>query len=555
MSFRTRILLACVTAALVPLVVLAAGARHVVRERLTEQYAARAAESGAAVRAALRGTARDIDVRLLTLEHQLTDDPALRAALLDAGDRAALLDYASSAMTTMRLDYLLLLDGAGVVLSSGHFRNDYGSVLEALPTIERADDPVLVGARRPEGEFLALVNARTFELGTRELALVGGMRVDSAFIARLGGRSAEDASVVLDTVAAARPADETRDAIVESITLPFVREDAVTAVAARLRIAHSLEPLRAVVRALDLWFLAAAAAALLLAYIIARILAARVNRPLEELARRARQVELARYDVQLATPRRDEVGSLSRMLDRMVQRLRAAALQLRDAERRATIGDMARQVNHDIRNGLLPIRNVIAHLTEVARDSPTELGAVFAEREGTLQGGIGYLEKLATNYARLSPRIEREACNVNVVLDRVLRESAAAADDRVSLEAGENLPRVPADPLALRRVVENLVINAIESLGEQGGAVVVRSGLDGDAGERRVVIAVSDTGAGMPAETVEHVFDDFFTTKERGTGLGLSIVRRLVTDMGGRIRVHSEPGRGTTFTIELAAAP
>jgi signal transduction histidine kinase len=68
-----------------------------------------------------------------------------------------------------------------------------------------------------------------------------------------------------------------------------------------------------------------------------------------------------------------------------------------------------------------------------------------------------------------------------------------------------------------------------------------------------VVITVADTGVGIPADTVERIFDDFYTTKDRGTGLGLSIVRRLVTDMGGRIRVQSEPGRGTTFTIDLPA--
>ena len=75
------------------------------------------------------------------------------------------------------------------------------------------------------------------------------------------------------------------------------------------------------------------------------------------------------------------------------------------------------------------------------------------------------------------------------------------------------------------------------------------------AARRDVVrIQVQDNGAGMTDETVNRIFDDFFTTKERGTGLGLSIVRRLVADMGGRIDVASEPGRGTTFTIELPGA-
>jgi signal transduction histidine kinase len=100
-------------------------------------------------------------------------------------------------------------------------------------------------------------------------------------------------------------------------------------------------------------------------------------------------------------------------------------------------------------------------------------------------------------------------------------------------------------------VLENLVINALESLPAGDGRVTVGTAEAATPEDRRVTITVSDTGAGIAPEAVDRIFDDFYTTKERGTGLGLSIVRRLVTDMGGRIRVHSEPGRGTTFTVDL----
>jgi signal transduction histidine kinase len=264
-------------------------------------------------------------------------------------------------------------------------------------------------------------------------------------------------------------------------------------------------------------------------------------------------VELDRYDAVLATRRQDEIGALSRLLDRMVQRLRASARQLRETERRATVGDMARQVNHDIRNGLLPIRNVIRHLAEVAQESPADLGTVFHERAGTLEGGIGYLESLAANYARITPRTERQPCDVNALLEGLARDAAVPGDAGIRLELSRSLPHASADPVALRRIVENLVINALESLGGSAGRVTIATDAAGSADDARVVITVADTGVGIPADTVERIFDDFYTTKDRGTGLGLSIVRRLVTDMGGRIRVQSEPGRGTTFTIDLPA--
>jgi signal transduction histidine kinase len=425
-----------------------------------------------------------------------------------------------------------------------------------------------VASRRATGGFIALVRARAFEIGGRRFTLTGGIEVDSAFVARLAGGWSDVLVVTLvhpggvtastaadaDTAAGANTAAiADTAAIVERVSLPFIDSDASDGALdeAHWTISHSLAPLDAVVRGMDRWFIAALAGALLLAFVTAQLAAARVTRPLEQLARSAGRVELDRYDAVLATRRQDEIGALSRLLDRMVQRLRASARQLRETERRATVGDMARQVNHDIRNGLLPIRNVIRHLAEVAQESPADLGTVFHERAGTLEGGIGYLENLAANYARITPRTERQPCDVNALLESLARDAAVPGDARIGLELSRPLPHASADPVALRRIVENLVINALESLGESAGRVTITTAAAGSADDARVVITVADTGVGIPADTVERIFDDFYTTKDRGTGLGLSIVRRLVTDMGGRIRVQSEPGRGTTFTIDL----
>ena len=110
---------------------------------------------------------------------------------------------------------------------------------------------------------------------------------------------------------------------------------------------------------------------------------------------------------------------------------------------------------------------------------------------------------------------------------------------------------VLGDPLSIRRVLENLVNNAIDSLEPDGGEVAVSTEVvDGEAG-RRVRVVVADTGVGMSREQREKIFDDFYTTKDGGTGLGLSIVRRLVMDLDGSIEVESEPGRGSRFIVEL----
>jgi signal transduction histidine kinase len=562
MTFRTRILLACLAVAVAPLILFALGARRAVHDRLTAQFEARVSAASDVIRDDLTQQARAIGMRLQALAARIDEDAQQRAALLQRRERAALLDYASSVLPATGLDFLLLLDSAGTVLSSGHFRNDYDRVMPALPGVLAAQEPVLLAARRPQGRFLALVRAHAFRVGGQRFALAGGIEVDSSFVRRLARGAAHSMVVALeydgDTLSSSNGRTAVREAstLPEQIVIPFADDvaGAWELRQARWTITHSSAPLHAIRRGMDAWFLAAVVAAIVLALVMARVLAARVNRPLEELAARTSRVNLDRLDVEFALERQDEIGSLSRLLDAMVLRLRRSANQLRVAERRATVGDMARQVNHDIRNGLLPIRNVIRHLTEVAQGEPEQLGTVFEERASTLQSGISYLENLASNYARMSPRTEQRVCDVNAIIHTLLRDFDPANAARVRLGLSEATPRIAADPVALRRIIENLTINALESLEDGTGQVSIKTSIEGTGSERRISITVADTGSGIEEAALEHIFEDFYSTKQRGTGLGLSIVRRLVADMGGRIRVQSERGKGTSFRVEVPEA-
>jgi signal transduction histidine kinase len=235
----------------------------------------------------------------------------------------------------------------------------------------------------------------------------------------------------------------------------------------------------------------------------------------------------------------------------MTERLRASATLVKDAERRATLGEMARQVNHDIKNGLTPIRNIFRHLVELAGENPMELPDVLDERRSTLDSSITYLENLASNYARLSPRSERKPCDVNEIVERVVRDLQGSGRASLHMELGGR-GIILGDPLSLRRILENLIDNAIDSLESGPGPVTVSTAVVADTADgRRVLITVADTGRGMNEKQRAKSFDDFYTTKENGTGLGLSIVRRLVMDLDGSVAVTSEPGKGSRFVIDL----
>lgn len=112
---------------------------------------------------------------------------------------------------------------------------------------------------------------------------------------------------------------------------------------------------------------------------------------------------------------------------------------------------------------------------------------------------------------------------------------------------------VRGDPVALRRIIENLLSNAVEAVRPQSGTVTISSRSVAGRGGHVVQVVVADTGPGMSEQQLDDAFEDFFTTKVDGTGLGLSVVRRLVLDMNGTLRVESRPGVGTRFVVELPA--
>jgi signal transduction histidine kinase len=280
------------------------------------------------------------------------------------------------------------------------------------------------------------------------------------------------------------------------------------------------------------------------------MVANRVSKPLADLAEQTARVDLTNLDVDFSSERTDEVGQLSDLLSDMVRRLRVSRERLTAAERRATIGDVARQLNHDIKNGLTPIRNVVAHLSEVAAEEPEVMAQTFRERQHTLDSSIAYLDALARNMSGLTPALSRTPCDLNAAL----RESAHQGRGGVRLGLDDRDPVVQGDPVALRRVFQNLIGNAVDSVRGDGAVVVTSEIVRDAAGVAAARATVQDDGPGMTNEELDRAFTEWYTTKQEGTGLGLPIVRRLVLDLGGKLRVETAPGQGTRVIVELPLA-
>jgi len=554
-SFRARLFAAFLLAAALPLGLLALGVRREMPRRLAADDDRRVAAVVAQVRADLAGRGAAVAERLAALRARLEDDNRLRLAVTgDAAERRYLLDWAGDAMRLTGLSVLRLQDSAGRILSSGHFRNEYDQVAPIPAALAPAAAAgVLLRVRGLERPVLVLARSDSTRIAGRALALTGGVPLDSAGLA--GSGESADLAVALrlpDDSAADSPDS---GAVAAALPLAFVDLAAEPPRTGTARLVVSRAPgVAAALRgSVDAWALAALALSGAAAVAAAAWLAARVSRPVRDLAAKTVALDLDRLDADFATDRSDELGNLSRVLGEMTDRIRQSTVRLREAERRAAFGDVARQVNHDVKNGLVPIRNVLRHLAEVARDDPASLARVFEERRGTLEASVEYLDGLARNYARLSPASRTEACDLNAVVEGIVRD-ASQDSVRVASELAGEVPPVAADPLVLRRILENLVGNAVESLSDRGGAVTVATERIASGAGTTVRVTVSDTGPGMTREQLDHAFEDFHTTKPGGAGLGLSIVRRLVLDLGGALRIETQPGAGTRAIVELPAA-
>ena len=166
------------------------------------------------------------------------------------------------------------------------------------------------------------------------------------------------------------------------------------------------------------------------------------------------------------------------------------------------------------------------------------------------------VSNIASNLLNLSQKTSTQFVeeNIHQVLERVLLLTESHISKRnIKLEKNlqPNLPKVKGNSGELEQVFLNLIRNASDAIGEEGGCISIRSEFDQAQGDIRLSFA--DTGTGIPEEVKEKIFDPFFSTKEagKGTGLGLYISYTIIEEHEGRIEVESEPGKGAVFTVVL----
>jgi two-component system, NtrC family, nitrogen regulation sensor histidine kinase NtrY len=293
---------------------------------------------------------------------------------------------------------------------------------------------------------------------------------------------------------------------------------------------------------------------IVLAILLSSWASARVTRPVVELARAAQDVASGNWNPSVQVEGHDEVAQLADAFNRMTSELLAQKERLVQTERVAAWRELARRLAHELKNPLFPLQLTVENLVRAKSQNPEMFEEIFRESSETLLAEISNLKGIINRFSEFSkmPQPHLQRVQVNEIVEAVSRlfqaqfqaKGSHAIDCQMQLD--QHLELIAADPELLHRALSNLVLNAMDAM-PNGGTLALRT----REKDGKVAIEVSDTGSGLTPEECARIFTPYYTSKQHGTGLGLAIVQSVVSDHGGRISVQSEPGKGTSFVIEL----
>jgi two-component system sensor histidine kinase HydH len=256
---------------------------------------------------------------------------------------------------------------------------------------------------------------------------------------------------------------------------------------------------------------------------------------------------VALQTLQIVDSAQKQVGRV--LLLRDITELKALEKKLQRSERMAALGKMAAGVAHELRNPLSSIKGLGLLLKSglAVSDEKNQTADLLVREVERLNRSIGEL----LDYAR-PEQLTRQVTDLRPIIAKnvsLIAADAAATAIHVETDIDKELPPANIDVDKINQVLLNVLLNGVQAM-PNGGNLYIH----GTKEENNIAIIVSDTGVGIEATMLSRIFDPYFTTKQEGTGLGLALSLKIVEEHGGTIRVVSEPGKGSAFTIILPAA-
>ena len=515
-----------------------------------------------------------------------------------SADSAEYFDLARSMAESHLLDFVEILDWRGTIVSSAQWPAKFGYPEPTFDSISGASEQTafLKLEELQDSTSLGLFALRTVRVGEHPVYVIGGRRLDKNFLSALdlppemrvllyqnqgdhfspalfldpsaGNGESGDAAHPVEKLAslvnsvreynqemtgiAHWSPDPADDEVFHAIPLRGAGKD--HPLLGILLIGNSRRTYVGLKRSILNSALLVGGGGILLAILISSWAAARVTRPVEQLALAAHEVATGNWNARVDVMGDDEIGQLADSFNRMTTELLSQKERLIQSERVAAWRELARRLAHELKNPLFPLQLTVENLLRAREQSQEQFDEVFRESSRTLLGEIQNLKAIIGRFSEFSkmPQPQWQRVQINEAIKDVaqLFQAQFEAPGRPAigcrLELDQSLDPIAADPDLLHRALSNLVLNAMDAM-PGGGTLTLRT----HAADGKVAIEVADTGSGLTREECERIFTPYYTSKQHGTGLGLAIVQSIVSDHGGKISVHSEPGAGTTFVIEL----
>ncbi|HZZ14379.1 MAG TPA: ATP-binding protein, partial [Candidatus Sulfotelmatobacter sp.] len=513
-----------------------------------------------------------------------------------AADPGPYFESAKTAAENNQLDFLEFVESNGTIVSSAQAPAKFGYPETGVGGFEAADHGAFLKQEElQDGTALGLFAVAATKAGERPVYVVGGRRLDRGFLAALdmpvgmrallyqnrGNRFASELLVdpstsgkenfraadklqpLVDAVRRSQQettrlvrwsGDEADEEVFHAIPLLGTEADGERPLLAILLVGNSRRNYVELVRRIGSAALIVGTLGILVAILVSSWAAARVTRPVEQLAHAAQEVAAGNWNTRVDVLGADELGQLADSFNRMTTELLGQKERLVQAERVAAWRELARRLAHELKNPLFPLQLTVENLIRARQQNPEEFEEVFRESSRTLLAEISNLKGIIERFSEFSrmPQPRFQPVQVNELIAGVVQlfQAQLSAPGRAKinceLQLDPHLETVQADENLLHRAFLNLVLNAQDAM-PRGGMLTLRT----RNGDGKVMIEVADTGEGLTSDECAQIFTPYYTSKQHGTGLGLAIVQSVISDHGGTIRVQSEAGRGTTFVIEL----
>ncbi len=288
----------------------------------------------------------------------------------------------------------------------------------------------------------------------------------------------------------------------------------------------------------------------LISGVIALFITNKITRSFSVIGEKMKEITLGKTNEEIVWNRNDEIGELVVQYNKMVHQLEASAEALAKSEREGAWREMARQVAHEIKNPLTPMKLSIQYLQKAIDGNQGNVKELTANVAHTLIEQIDHLSKIAADFSQFANIGNKKIELVDLHQVIGILVDLYSSNPKVDIEWNK-IPGsivLKADKTHMNRVFTNLLANAVDSCIEKDDCKII---INESQREQVITISITDNGEGIPAEMHSKIFTPNFTTKTSGTGLGLAMSKSIIEQAQGNIWFETEEGKGTTFFVEL----